>query len=305
MFTFEKFNFKTQSALPLPSGELTEKQGYLVSWNGLTAELSPLTSMNGEKLDECLQELLTYQEKWVDLPSEMNLEKPFFGLDLPQPQNNTVLFCLESLLLLKAIGNNDVSVQINSMGSLIDRERIEKEISNGLKCLKFKIGKNDELSEKEFLESLPQTLSLRLDANQKLQRPVANYYKSLHIDYLEEPFMYVSDYQNFELPFALDENRSKWREVFNSNLKAIVVKPSLEYSLSGTFQLAKEAQEKKIQIIVSSAYETPFGLKALLYLASKLDDKYEKAIHGLAGLNWYEAPNNGLKMDAQILFCCN
>lgn len=305
MFTLKKFNFKTKSALPLPSGELTEKQGYVVSWNGQTAELSPLTCMNGENLDDCYQELLTYQEKLVDLPSEMNIERPFFGLDLPLPQNNTVLFCLESLLLLKAMEKVDVNVQINSMGSLKDQKRIKEEISNGLKCLKFKIGKKDAFAEKEFLESLPQTLRLRIDANQKLQDPVADYYKSLNIDYLEEPFLDISDYQNIELPFALDENRSKWREISNSNLKAIVVKPSLENSLSGTFQLAKEAQEKNIQIIVSSAYETPIGIKALLYLASKLDDKYGKAIHGLAGLNWFEAPKNGLNMDAQTLYCRN
>jgi O-succinylbenzoate synthase len=301
MFTLEKFELKAKSALPLPEGELTCKQGYLVNWKGVTAELSPLTSMNGEKLKECHQELLTYRDKLIDLPSKLILEKPFFGLDIPLPQNNTVLFCLESLLLLKALENKKASVQINSMGSLKDQERIEKEISNGLKCLKFKISKTDSDNEKDFLLSLPKKLILRLDANQKLKMPLESYYKSLNIDYLEEPFLEISNYQNLDIPFALDENRSKWREISNSHFKAIIVKPSLEYSLSGTFQLAKETSKKKIQIIVSSAYETPYGLKALLLLASLLDQKYGPLTHGLAGLNWFEAPLNGLVMSPQSL----
>lgn len=301
MFTTRKFSYNTRTPLPLTHGEMTEKHGYIVTWKGVTAELSPMTSMNGEKLEDCYQELLSYQDKFNELPRQLKLEKPLFGLELPVPQNNTVLFCLESLLLLNTIGKKQVSVQINSMGSLDDRERINREISNGLRCLKFKIGKADSAAEKLYLESLPQTLSLRLDANQKLPKPVADFYKTLNLDYLEEPFLEVSDYQNLDLPFALDENRSKWKEISNPKLKAIVVKPSLEFSLSGTFLLAKEAHQKNIQTIISSAYETPVGLKALLYFASKLDEHYGKSIHGLAGLSWFEAPNNGLQMNAESL----
>ncbi len=295
MFSYSSFEYKTTTPLPLPNGVLEKKSGYIVEWKGHKAELAPIKQLSGEDLDECLAELRTYESSFVDISESFDLEKPFFGQGFKYPKNNSVLFCLESLLLSHYFEDRKVEVPVNLMGTLESLiERPVDQFKNSV--LKFKFGKSDPEQEKNFLLGLPNSTKIRLDANQKMSKVIPDYIRHLNLDYLEEPYKELDDYKNLQLPFALDENRSFWKQISNSNLVALVSKPSLELSLSGTYKMAKESESKSIRTIVSSAYETPTGLKALLLLAALINDSDMKTHHGLDGLSWYESEENSLKM---------
>ncbi|TNE96391.1 MAG: hypothetical protein EP326_13480, partial [Deltaproteobacteria bacterium] len=245
MFKIEPFDVKTRQPLPLPNGELNSKKGLFVEWKGVHAELSPLEVLSSEKYEECLDELKQYEKLFENLSDTFNLDEAFFGQKLPLPKNVSVLFCLESLLLCHQFQNEKITLPVNLMGTIESLAKMkvphEKEL-----CLKVKVAKTSEKDEKMFLLSMPKNIKLRLDGNQKMQRPLPDYYRKLNLDYLEEPFTDIKSYQDMSLPFALDENVLKWKEIENTQLKALVVKPSVQLSLSGTYKLAKEAAKKNI-----------------------------------------------------------
>lgn len=288
MFKFEKFSLNTTRPLPLPNGTLSQKNGYYIEWEGFKAELAPIYSLTDEDLDECLNEIKSYETHFENLEDKFNLEQPFFGQNIPIPKNTSVLFCLESLLLQNRFHNIIPNVKVNSMGTLESLSEINKGELEKMICLKFKFGKFDPTRERDFLLELPKHIKLRIDANQSLEKPIPSFFSKLNIEYLEEPFRNIDSYKDLTVPFALDENRNNWNEVQNSKLIAIVTKPSIENSLSGTYSLAKEANHKGIKTIVSSAYETPIGLNTLFLFAQILDNKYSPTHHGLDGMDWYK-----------------
>jgi O-succinylbenzoate synthase len=174
------------------------------------------------------------------------------------------------------------------MGTLESLSKLTKKDLEQIECLKFKFGKYKQDKEKDFLLSLPQKIKLRIDANQTLEKPIPEYFSKLNIEYLEEPFKDITLYQDLTLPFALDENRSSWKDINNEKFVGIVTKPSVELSFSGTYALAKEASLDGIKTIVSSAYETTIGLNALSVFAQILDQEFSPIHHGLDGLDWFE-----------------
>lgn len=292
MFKIEPFDVKTCRPLPLPNGELNSKKGYFIEWRGVRAELSPLEALSSETNEECLIELKYYEKLFDNLSDTFNIDETFFGQKLPLPKNISVLFCLESLLLCHKYKNEKICLPVNIMGTIENLANLNFPKENEI-CLKVKVAKSTEEDEKKFLLSLPKSIKLRLDGNQKMQKPLPEYFHELNLDYLEEPFKEIESYQDMILPFALDENVLKWKQIKSTQLKALVVKPSVQLGLSGTYRLAKEAAKEDIKLIVSSAYETPIGLNSLLILAHLINECFVQTEHGLGGLEWFSnIPHN-------------
>jgi o-succinylbenzoate synthase len=300
MFKIEPFDVKTRQPLPLPNGELNSKKGHFIEWRGVRAELSPLEALSSENIEECLEELKHYEKLFENLSDTFEIEETFFGQKLALPKNISVLFCLESLLLCHKYKNEKISLPVNIMGTIENLANLNFPKENEI-CLKVKIAKGTEEDEKKFLLSLPKSIKLRLDGNQKMHRPLPDYFHELNLDYLEEPFKEIESYQDMTLPFALDENVLKWKQIKNTQLKALVVKPSVQLSLSGTYKLAKEAAKKNIKLIVSSAYETPVGLNSLLILAHLINENFIPTEYGLNGLEWFlDIPHQLVSKDGVV-----
>ncbi|MCO4795101.1 MAG: hypothetical protein KC493_15395 [Bacteriovoracaceae bacterium] len=308
MFEFKKFKLQTKKPLPLPNGELQVREGYYVIWKGHKAELSPLTSLSGESLKLAFEELQDYENLLNSLPEidSINWSKPFLGHELKLPLYNSVLFCLESLLMAKYY-NHAGKINVNTLISCNENEKFQSLYKKGYKTFKIKIAKYDFELETKFLDSLPSDIKLRLDANQNLNKKLLNYLEDSHfveqIEYLEEPFKELEEYKQLTIPFALDESRHKWEYFKGSSLlKAIISKPSIKDSISGTYKLAKELSEQNIKVVVSSAYDSPVALNYLSALANLINNDFSPCTHGLDGLDYYKEVNNSsLSINGQVL----
>lgn len=113
------------------------------------------------------------------------------------------------------------------------------------------------------------------------------------IDYFENPCLDPADWsESFPFPLALETGletkKSWWQQGFQ--LKAIVHKPALTL---GFFQTCKFIQEANTEVILSSTFEGPHGLRDLLTLASFLKLKNPQGLGTLEQLKLAE-PVTGL-----------
>jgi O-succinylbenzoate synthase len=149
---------------------------------------------------------------------------------------------------------------------------------NGSQTLKIKIN-NDVDQVTCFLRSNQTQLQgrrLRLDANQRLTSAQAQeIYKAckrmnLEVEYFEEPFDSLSDYENSPVPFALDENITSFDYVTNTQLKALVFKPTQYFK--------QEIWQSSYPLVISSTFDSLFTHATLHAMANR----YQNEVHGLA-----------------------
>ena len=138
----------------------------------------------------------------------------------------------------------------------------------------------------QFLQELskhadPQ-VSLRLDANRAWSYDEALAFvralpAALPLAYIEEPCRDVADTlqlaQSGRVPIALDESLLGLNDEGLAQLKglsAYVIKPTLCGGLSGAARLARAARQSDAEPVVSAAFESGVGIRALVYLANEL-----------------------------------
>lgn len=192
-------------------------------------------------------------------------------------------------------GLSDITINgLVWMGNINEmRRRIDEKLDAGFRCLKFKIGGEDFVQEKELLESVrkrysPDTLEIRLDANgaftpeNALERLSA--LAPLHIHSIEQPIkagqwnaMALISKES-PIPIALDEEligindaESKFKMLSVIRPRYIIIKPSLCGGFSGASEWISIAELLNTGWWATSALESNIGLNAIAQWVSTLD----------------------------------
>lgn len=192
-------------------------------------------------------------------------------------------------------GHSEITINgLVWMGNINEmRRRIDEKLDAGFRCLKFKIGGEDFVQEKELLESVrkrysPDTLEIRLDANgaftpeNALERLSA--LAPLHIHSIEQPIkagqwnaMALISKES-PIPIALDEEligindaESKFKMLSAIRPRYIIIKPSLCGGFSGASEWISIAELLNTGWWATSALESNIGLNAIAQWVSTLD----------------------------------
>lgn len=229
-------------------------------------------------------------------------------------------FALESLLLgfiaqqqqqsIALLFNPDATQTIKTnvmLGSLDDWTslRIKDAEQRGFDCIKLKLGINNIKTEVEKLHQLLKQIApatrIRLDANKNwsLQETqyILNELKACQhqIDSIEEPLLNFdsNNYQNLQyqtsISLALDESVSlaladkQFPELFP--VKRIILKPMAQGGIINTLKMAETAQKSNIEVVITSAIETGYGLEMISQCCAALNNNQ---YHGIATSSWLE-----------------
>lgn len=227
--------------------------------------------------------------------SSLDFTKKGFGLINPDELKNLAanyLFCLEFSLFkfLEKINLTNVfqghfkTPHFVQSAVLMNASSIDLEMKNSL--IKLKVGIHDLEFEKNVIAKLARNNTLRLDANQMLSKPSLEYLlediSSDSIDYIEEPFQDIFDWQTFsykdKFQLAVDESNNLNLETLYPYIKCFVVKPTYNFSISQVFEHYLSRNNK--QLIISSSYEEEESYNFLIHLAALIDPE-RKNQHGL------------------------
>ncbi len=147
---------------------------------------------------------------------------------------------------------------------------------------KLKIGNASEEADiariNEVLTCLPESVKLRLDANQRwnLQQAlnVCSQINPQRIAYIEEPTANPDDFTVIHnttgVFFALDETLQHPEYVYNSmdGLAALVIKPSLVGGVKRCESLIQAAKFNQVRAVFSSTFESQLGILMLQQLSA-------------------------------------
>lgn len=121
---------------------------------------------------------------------------------------------------------------------------------------------------------------LRVDANRTWALDAAIRFAGLvqdfPIEYIEEPVEALSDIAPFvnqsAVPVALDESLDTLDRVIEG-IHALVLKPTLRGGISGALRWAQDARAMGATPVISSAFESGVGMRALVQLAAAIGDR--------------------------------
>ncbi len=314
----ELYRFKLQLQQPVPVGGkiVTYRQGVLFlivdsQGNMGLGEAAPLPGLHEESLSRVINELhevkryleregshlLYAAENWPQRFSTLWKERPFAP---------TVRWAVESALLVLWFGQNpqilptllarhDGSVKLNAL--LFGTEnhiynQAQYKWQNGYKSLKIKVGRlsieKDLGLLKKLLSFLPDTVTLRLDANRSWSLDEALCLSELDsrtIEYVEEPVRRKKDiplfYRQTGLSVALDESLIEDDAIeagFLPALKALILKPTVLGGWLPTFHWARQAESNGLRCVISDTFSSAIGLQILARLAVTLAPE---TAHGL------------------------
>jgi L-alanine-DL-glutamate epimerase-like enolase superfamily enzyme len=145
---------------------------------------------------------------------------------------------------------------------------------------------------------LPSTISLRLDANQSWnEQQATTILKQLigiPIESIEEPLLHPDfatlDKLQTMIPFAiaLDETLPKIAQQIFTNMycpvRRLIIKPSVIGGLRQAFNWIQQAQQCKLEWVITSTLESGIGVLAAAHLAAALQAKLAQ---GLATTVWF------------------
>ncbi len=280
---FEKYELKLNPSIMVCGNVLSNRKGFnikITNSNEVSAfgYISPLKYFHKESFDDVskqlklLPEILSFSKQmknpfdidflafynWSLYPSvQLGLEMAFINL-----------FTTEQRLEDKYNKKINVNGLIYS-GSDTLLDDVNKLINTGYKSIKVKVNGNPKSMAKKIIQIknvLPETVSLRLDANRQWDFETAlefaNLAKYNKIEYIEEPF-YTDDltgkkYQEFSritgFNIALDESFTE-HKTFYEGMHSLVLKPSLYGSISTIKNIVKIAKEKNVQVVISHAMQ--------------------------------------------------
>ncbi|MAE59188.1 MAG: hypothetical protein CME69_09920 [Halobacteriovorax sp.] len=264
---------------------------------------------------------LFFNEKQLCLPSQRELNIDFKNIDLTRPLFNTIeinnlhtneQFSLEQALLTYLIRTEHQSLKeylkTDDVKCLINDLFLENDNIHN-KVIKYKIGRNspkeDNNNIKEFIKNKN---ILRLDGNQMLNssslKEILKEIDLSYVDYIEEPFQSIDEWNSFindsddfkDLSFAIDENFKSYKYKLDQihNLKAIIIKPTRDLSISGLFKLHQDIskQNHSYQIILSSSFDNEMTLNTLVFIAQLFNNR-----HGLGTFKYMKEDFKKMKYE--------
>ena len=297
------YRIPLRTPLGIPGGELSSREGLLLrvelahtvsGWG----DVAPLPGWSGESLEECKKALLsvaaflTGRELHGDYILDGSCEVDCQAFP-PSVQFGIECACLDSLSKLSRIPLRSILAEepadAVTWNGLVDPvqpdalEDVSSMLARGYQTLKIKVGRQDIEKDQLFLEEIvgrsSGALRLRLDANRAWTMKEASLawerFSGLPIEYVEEPLAMpgelLSWVRSTGAPVALDETvrnvgcdaLAEWAGVY-----AVVLKPTFIGGLTKTLRWIRSAQSCKIRPVISAAFESGVGVRALAQLAA-------------------------------------
>lgn len=267
-----------------------------------------------------------YQKLGENLPKLFKPTRPFKNLAEILEQTKEIstlpanlLFAFESALVQywgnhqllpttwqKVFNQSEIKISIQELMTNPQSQPIPR--SHTVKC-KLGRGPNTQ-SDITLFQKLhsqrPQT-KWRIDANNSYHKEDLELWASLltkeqreSIDYFENPCQDPADWnESLQLPLALETGaetkESWWAQDFK--LKAIVHKPSVTL---GFFQTCQFVINSKTEVVISSSFEGPYGLRDLLTLCAFLNLKNPQGLGTLEQLKLNESVNGLIQTDNEL-----
>ncbi|MDA0991288.1 MAG: o-succinylbenzoate synthase [Verrucomicrobia bacterium] len=321
---FSFFPYRLPLTRPLPGDptESRERHGYLVRVkleSGVTewGDVAPLPGTSPESLDDTTEQLRALIPVLDALEPQFKEELWSGALLAPLadvPMCASVRFGIETAIL------NAASVEWQEpwhrrltglyrphvyMNALLSGEREHMRIechairAAGYRCVKIKVGSPDPAEDIERVrmvrELVGEDMLIRVDANRAWTLDAALEFAGgvddLAIDYIEEPVRDTHDLtlmaEQGGLRIALDETILN---LSDDDLKefvwlhALVIKPTIQHGISGALGLSRLAYDIGAVPVISSTFESGVGLRALIQLASVLNESDTPV--GLGTVNW-------------------
>lgn len=239
-------------------------------------DIAPLTGWSKESLESCLKQL-GHKRKEIQ-KIVWDRENCIFQIrDLNLFPS--VSFALESALLdlIDPLPLYRVPVAALLMGSCeAILHQSQERWKEGFRVAKLKIGSLT-LEEATFLlDQLKSKFYFRIDINCRWPKEeVERFCSSIcidQLDYIEDPSPNFESLRQFQHPFALDEK--VWLNIQNlpsfSHLKAVIYKPSVWGGLSTAIPFYRWAQERGVQFVLSSCFESAVGLAHIASMSYRL-----------------------------------
>ncbi len=263
---------------------MNHKKGFLLfvkTDSGIkVGDCSPLTGFSKESFAEAQEQLLNVYSRMqalinTDLSDAIALILGDMHL-LP-----SVEFALKSLEYEDDISNNNSSaIRANA---LINTHNIEKELkekySEGYRIFKIKLGRYEFDSELSFwskyISEFSEKVKFIFDPNRTWSiNQLDLFYKSIDkkiLLYFEDPIKNIEELRNLlisarKIPIALDESLIYILDNEIYNFKYAVVKPTI---ISKYENLIKSLVDKHKKVVLSSAFESFYGIRNLCFLHKK------------------------------------
>jgi len=283
-----KFSLDMDSGVFVRDEHLTSRDGYIVKLEEDKkigyGEIAPLPGFSEETLEQVFVQAQEMLIQWLDnkaLDYTHAYASVAFGISMAQAELEDRIphqITYESVVLCSG-----------------DPDDVMKHLENVTpKVAKEKVGLyepiRDALTTKTLLQSLPD-LHLRLDANRSWNEKKAAYFvKYLPLELRKRILFFEEPCKTVELSIKFaQENQFKlaWDESLREALlnqdedrvnfllqcdeaNTIVIKPSITGSLDRCLALVQSAQQYGKEVVISSSFETSFGLSQLSRLAKWL-----------------------------------
>lgn len=281
--------------------ELKDENGY-----SIFGEAAPLPEFGSESFDEVEKELNELSQL-DSFETGNSLEEVFEQINslsgLP-----TIQFALEQIFITSMLKENKTSlndfqftkaINVNAVMGIETfvsaQEKLKTLIDSGYKVIKLKT--NDDNFDELFnlmgwaIGELRAKVKFRIDPNRSwnVKNTILRSERLalLPVEYIEQPVTEIDELietsMQSSIPIAADESvrtiDDAERLINNSKVKFIVIKPALFGGLDKILHLIKMIENKDVNIVVSSAFESNIGRKHLALIAATINNNLA---HGLA-----------------------
>ena len=298
------YNLPLRTLLPGAPTDHRERRGFVVgleSDDGAIGwgDIAPLKGFSDESLDEADAALTAHIPTLLELEiddQKSPLKDSLLGALAQTELCSSLRFGLETALLNLSALQSGVpwhhaltgaccdSITINALAI---SDHIEDDvhdcIAQGYRHVKIKIGLHSPERAAEIVREAVQAggdrLVLRLDVNGAWNIDAAIRFEvlvqNMPIEYIEEPVDSVSALKTFinqsPIPVALDESLGVLDHI-TEGACAIIIKPTFRGGISGSLKWADDARRAGAKPIISSAFESGVGIRALIQLAAVIGE---------------------------------
>lgn len=328
------FRYQVPLAAPLDLGPHTmaTREGWLVQI-GLDGDatgwgdVAPLPGFSPESLADAAEALQGLAPEVIGLAADEALARVTdaampstvrFGVELALHHAQAVATATTLPHVLGASPAHAMSYN----GLLTDEDALPEGIQSlreaGYRAVKLKVGRgsiDDDITRVKAVHGAAGDVALRLDANRAWTMEEAGRFAAgidgVPIAYIEEPLRDPSRLPAFadgtDVPVALDETiQEGGRLADHPYAVAAVIKPALVGGIAATQQLAQQAAQAGVHLVISSAFESGIGLRGLVALAATMGradvpmglDTYRRL---QADVVWPRLPLNGPVVDVPAL----
>ncbi|BAO43556.1 o-succinylbenzoate synthase [Thiolapillus brandeum] len=195
-------------------------------------------------------------------------------------------------------------IEANSISGTACLDELDTAVAQGFHIVKIKAGhrpmEEEILCLRQLSSRLQPGMRLRLDANgawdYDTARRFINGLEGLPIESLEEPLQTGSLealsrlQEQTPVPLALDESLGHlhFQEVLDSNIRRLVLKPTVLGGIRSGFKMAERARVVGKQCVVTTTLESAIGVHAACQLAAAVDSLNPGLAHGLATSSWLQ-----------------